>query len=353
MNSKLLINALDAMSSQVAILDNHANIQFVNLAWRKFGNENGMPADYDCLGVNYLDICGCTPENETAQTVTTGIRDILLGKKNHFFIGYPCDAPDQKRWFQLRANGFEQNQEQWVVVTHENVTELERTRQYQSRLFHMMSHDLKLPLNTFVGYANFYQYQEEPPTPEETIEIMEQYNKASVHMLAIVNNMLGLGRMEHGFFDLVKTTTSFSKVIQEAKAICHPLFEGKDIEFEIQASDIEISMDINKIRQVVINLLGNAIKFTQDGKISIRTYENDQGLVCEIEDTGCGIPADKTESIFNIYEQTLQGMEHNGTGLGLSMSKKIIELHSGTIGVNSILNEGSTFYFTLPKAIAY
>lgn len=341
---------LNAMQSQVALLDDQGVIVFVNDAWLRFAEENGMPSDFKAVGANYLYACEAAGDVQPkdAKTVYEGIEALLEGRSEDFFYNYPCHAPDQQRWFQLRITRFIADERVWLTVVHENVTELERMRKYQSQMFHMMGHDLKLPLSTFLGYASIFQNQAEQPSPEDVLEIIEQYRKASVHMMNIVQNMLGMGQAEHGKLETIRRPCSFAKTVSEATGILHPLYDGKDFTLSVSVPEVEVLIDVNKIRQVLINLIGNAIKFTRVGGIRIYGEIKGDFLHCMVKDTGKGMPEDRCEAIFHIYEHALEGDIHNGTGLGLSISRKIIELHGGTLTATSQPGKGSTFTFTLP-----
>jgi len=350
LDSETLEAMFDSMHAQVALLDQDGVIVYVNEAWEKFGSENGLPDVYDFLGINYLEICNsvCDDGDMDAANVFQGIKRVMAGERDEFFLNYPCHAKDQKRWFQLRVTPVRPMKTKFLVV-HENVTDLELMRRYQSQLFHTISHDLKMPLNVFIGYANMFTHDEELPSTEEIIEVISAYNQASVYMNAVVNNMLGVGGFVHGKVGLVKRPVQLSALLDHAIAIVRPLLKESGSTLHVDVQDVCVEVDITKMEQVLVNLLGNAIQFTREGEIKVVGLVASNSMEWRVQDNGCGISKEDCSLIFDLYEQALEGRKRpGGAGLGLCIVKKYVALHKGKVWVESELGKGSTFTIQIP-----
>ena len=170
-------------------------------------------------------------------------------------------------------------------------------------------------------------------------------------MTHIVNDMLDLNMIESGDVDLHMEQGSFPQAISEAVSDTEPLLKKKRI--NLKTNIIKDGCDINfskgRIRQVIVNLIGNAVKFTpEEGTLTVSVSEENGYVVTSVKDTGCGIPAEHIESIFEEFYQ-VKGNEKRGAGLGLAICRKIIEAHNGKIWGESEINKGTTISFSLPK----
>jgi len=244
--------------------------------------------------------------------------------------------------------------------------ELERLNQIKSRFVSNTSHELRTPLNSILGFSDVLLEKSFGPLNDSQERYVKNINAAGKHLLELINNVLDIAKIEAGKFEIVYETFHAADFLDEVTSIMMPLAEKKSIEISSQIeSDIEfITADRVKIKQILYNLLSNAIKFTPEGgKVGIEVAYDDTAGYPEVQppprvellkvsvwDTGVGIgPGDK-ERIFDEFEQadTTLSREYGGAGLGLALSKKLVELHGGTISVESSLGKGSTFSFTVP-----
>ncbi len=218
-----------------------------------------------------------------------------------------------------------------------------------------MSHEVRTPLTAIIG---FNEQLLKTPMNEEQIGFSQIIQNSSEHLLSLVNEILTLSKIEAGKINLDETTFNLSILIED---VCDVLIikaneKGISLRKNIDSSlNRPVVADEHKIRQVIINLLGNAIKFTDKGYVEIEAAREDESadtvnVAMKIKDTGIGIPEDKTEDIFNEFSQSdiSASKKYGGTGLGLTISKRLIELHHGTISVTSKLGEGSVFEVKLP-----
>jgi len=244
--------------------------------------------------------------------------------------------------------------------------ELERLNQVKGRFISNTSHELRTPLNSILGFSDVLLEKNFGPLNESQERYVKNIHAAGRHLLELINNVLDIAKIDAGKFEIVYETFRVRDFLDEVASIMMPLAEKKSIEISAQIDpDVDfITADMVKIKQILYNLLSNAIKFTPEGgKVGI-TVAYDEGaadksvlsiphgdlLRFSVWDTGVGIgPGDK-ERIFDEFEQadTTLSREFGGAGLGLALSKKLVELHGGTISLESSLGKGSVFTFTIP-----
>ncbi len=218
-----------------------------------------------------------------------------------------------------------------------------------------MSHELRTPLNAILGFSQIMANGENlTPKQRENLKII---NSSGDHLLSLINDVLNISKIEAGKIEFQKTDFDLFELLDELE----PLFQEKlaknklslDVEYQ---GDIphQIHTDKTKLRQILVNLINNAIKFTNKGGITIRlssyslAADNNVTLVFEVEDTGCGIAENELEAVFQNFVQTSCGLKSSeGAGLGLAISREFVQLMGGDISVSSVENKGSTFKFTI------
>ncbi|MCX7681547.1 MAG: ATP-binding protein [Anaerolineae bacterium] len=231
----------------------------------------------------------------------------------------------------------------------------EEARRMKEQFAANVSHELRTPLNLILGFSEMMYLspeiymQEWPPTLRRDIY---QIYRSSRHLLEMIDDVLDLSRFEIVGFTLNKEPTALGALIQEAVEISRDLFTGHPVRLETEiAEDLPIlEVDRTRIRQVLLNLLSNASRFTEEGEVRVRAVANDHEVLVSVSDTGTGIPADKIPYLFDEFYQVDHSLhrKHGGAGLGLAISKRFVEAHDGRIWVESELGKGSTFTFTLP-----
>ena len=175
------------------------------------------------------------------------------------------------------------------------------------------------------------------------------------HLLRLINNVLDLAKIEAGRMELALSDYSVHDTVESVRATLRPLAEAKGLDFLVEMpADLPLAHgDPGRLTQCLMNLAGNSLKFTKQGKVAIHVDQRDGLLVYRVTDTGIGIPAEKIDSLFTEFKQTdaTIASEFGGTGLGLSISKKFIELHGGRIWAESEPGRGSTFIFEVPLRV--
>jgi signal transduction histidine kinase len=234
--------------------------------------------------------------------------------------------------------------------------ELEIASQHKSQFLANMSHELRTPLNAILGYTELVADGIYGAVPDKIHEVVERVQKSGRHLLGLINDVLDISKIEAGQLKLSIGDYSFSDVVQSVTTAVESLAAEKQLTLTADVpGDLPVGAgDERRITQVLLNLVGNAIKFTDRGAVKIAASVADGAFTVSVTDTGPGIaPADQAR-IFEEFQQVdnTDTRRKGGTGLGLSISKRIVELHGGRIWVESEPGTGSTFRFTLPVRAA-
>ncbi|MGE5103316.1 MAG: sensor histidine kinase [Betaproteobacteria bacterium] len=215
-----------------------------------------------------------------------------------------------------------------------------------------MSHELRTPLNALIGYSEMLYDGLYGKLPDRAREPIGRVQANAKHLLGLINNVLDLSKIEAGQFTLHPSEYSMSGVVEAVVSATESLSQAKKLAVTV---DVPQSLphgygDEQRLSQVLLNLVGNAIKFTDAGGIHIRATAADGAFDVSVRDTGPGIPAEHQKSVFEEFQQVDASTtrKKGGSGLGLSIAKRIVELHGGRMYLKSEVGEGSTFGFVLP-----
>ena len=221
-----------------------------------------------------------------------------------------------------------------------------------------MSHEIRTPMNAILGFTEVLKELEQEP---KKIHYIENIRSSGKSLLTLINDILDLSKIEAGKLEIQKNPTSISKLLEEMKTFFNDKIREKGLEMIIESDSKlpeRLLLDNIRLRQILINIIGNAVKFTENGYIRIITNlqnkKNDNrsciDLTIVIEDTGIGIPADQQKIIFDAFEQTKQkkASKLGGTGLGLAITRRLIEMTDGIISIESEIGKGSSFKLIIP-----
>jgi signal transduction histidine kinase len=249
-----------------------------------------------------------------------------------------------------------------AVIAIENVRlfdemslQLEEASQHKSQFLANMSHELRTPLNAILGYTELMADGAYGEPSEKMLGILKRLEANGKHLLGLINDVLDLSKIEAGQLVLELSDYSIQDIAQTVRSTLEPLAADKKLAFKLElAPELPPGHgDGRRLTQVLINLVGNAIKFTDTGEVAIKAEANNGSFHVSVRDTGPGISAADQTKLFQEFQQADNAItrKKGGTGLGLAISKRIIEMHGGRIWVESQPGQGSTFTFTLPVVV--
>jgi signal transduction histidine kinase len=228
----------------------------------------------------------------------------------------------------------------------------ESASQHKSQFLANMSHELRTPLNAILGYTELMSDNIYGDISGKMREVVDRIQRNGKHLLGLINDVLDLSKIEAGQLTLSFADYSLKEMVQSVFTAIEPLAseKGLTLKIELPADLPRGHGDERRLTQVLLNLVGNAIKFTDKGEVVIRASAAEGSFAIAVRDTGHGVAEGDQTKIFEQFQQAdnTATRKKGGTGLGLSISKRIIEMHGGRIWVESRLRQGSTFYFTLP-----
>ncbi len=233
------------------------------------------------------------------------------------------------------------------------IQEAKETNVAKNEFLAMISHELRTPLNAIIGFNQCLLMGMDGPVTKPQRESLKKIEKSSFQLLSLISNLLDLAKIEAKGVELELNTYNLVDLIRSCCEEIEPLALQKKLEFQVTLppSPLPLLIDKGRIRQVLLNLLGNAVKFTKKGEIQVSVVEKSEKIEIHIIDTGIGLSPDEQEKIFSPFSQADRSItrKYGGTGLGLVISKKIIELHGGSIHVRSEKGKGSSFIVKLLK----
>ena len=225
----------------------------------------------------------------------------------------------------------------------------EKANKAKADFLNVISHELRTPLTVMLGNLPLLTDADDMPDAEEVAEIATDVEEAGTHLVELINELLDLSKIEEGRLELNLEPLQIKDCIREALALVKKMIVKKNLTLIEKVEDFSFIGDFIRMKQVLINLLGNAAKFTDKGSISIITkIEGDKAHLI-VRDTGCGIKEEYKSQIFEVFKQVDSSVirASSGSGLGLAISKKLIEMQNGTIHVESKYGVGSDFCITL------
>jgi len=235
----------------------------------------------------------------------------------------------------------------------EKSAQLEVANRHKSEFLANMSHELRTPLNAIIGFSDVLLQKMFGELNEQQADYLEDIRSSGSHLLTLINDILDLSKIEAGRMELEAAPFSLVAALNNAVTLVRERAQSHGIKLELEvAPELDtVVADERKVKQVVVNLLANAVKFTPDGgRVTLRAAREDGQIRLAVHDTGIGIAPEDHERIFDEFQQASHQNEKSreGTGLGLSLSKRMVELHGGTITVDSAPGKGSTFTVALP-----
>jgi signal transduction histidine kinase len=235
--------------------------------------------------------------------------------------------------------------------------ELEIASQHKSQFVANMSHELRTPLAAILGYAELMQEGFYEPLGQKSLDALTRIRSNGKHLLGLINTVLDIAKIESGQFTLNMAEYALGNIVETVRSATESLAETKKLALMTHAAkSLPIGFgDEQRLTQVLLNLVGNAIKFTDTGEVRVTASAANSHFTVSVTDTGPGIPGDQLTRVFEQFHQVDNSntKAKGGTGLGLAISKQIVEMHGGRIWVESVLGKGATFHMELPIRAAF
>jgi len=368
--TRLVVDSLDA---HIAVLNEHGEIMFVNDVWNSQTVENGAE--------HHAALLGATDSNSRSQQnphnslklkeVTQQLRELLSGQNQEFVVEYPWQAPRQLYWYRLRAKRTLHNGAPVVVISYSDITErkqaetelflaiknAEAANSAKSTFLATMSHEIRTPLNGVVATIELLSQSE---MDEQQEELLHTAQESSTLLLGIIDDILDFSKIEAGKLELDPKQISLEELVEGLVESQMPnaIQKGVDLYVYCDPHLPEVMADPVRIRQIIYNLLTNAVKFSsgQATRGSVLVSVNLTGqpdgsaqIQIKAQDNGIGINQDVQKKLFSPFTQGEGNItrRYGGTGLGLVICRRLVEIMDGTISLKSKEGEGSTFVIAL------
>jgi signal transduction histidine kinase len=222
----------------------------------------------------------------------------------------------------------------------------------KGRFLATMSHELRTPLTALAGYGELLADQVIGPMSEPQLDILERMRSVTNHLSAMIEEILAFTSLEEGRETVRPSEFLAEDLVRSAVAVVEPMADQRGIvvDLKLKSASVRVTSDIDKARQILVNLLGNAVKFTDRGRVTVRLTRASTSVRIDVQDTGIGIPAEELPRLFRPFAQVDTGLtrRHGGTGLGLYISRRLATMLGGHIEVASEPGVGSTFSVVLP-----
>ncbi|MCA9881510.1 MAG: HAMP domain-containing protein [Anaerolineae bacterium] len=293
---------------------------------------------------------------QTATQIAAGRYDLRTTEKS------PGEIGDLERSFNTMLGVIDQrnvllaksNEELAISVKDAEAArdKAEHADRVKSSFLASMSHELRTPLNAIINFSKFVAQGDLGPVNEEQKETLDEVVDSARHLLNLINDVLDMSKIESDSLKLfIQDNVDISEILVGAAKTVSSLVAEKPVEIkvDIQPNMPNIAVDRQRLRQIIINLLGNATKFTEEGTVTLSAHIEGEEVLISVRDTGVGIAPEDHEAVFEAFKQTESGIRQGGgTGLGLPITKNLVNLHGGHIWLESALGEGTTFNIVLP-----
>lgn len=232
----------------------------------------------------------------------------------------------------------------------EQQAEIDRVRK---EFISIVSHDLRSPLTSIRGFLGLLMQRVFGELDPRGMRLADRASQESLRLISMVTDLLDIAKIEAGKMEIIKNRCRSEILVERSIGAIAGMAEVKQIALQVEGEPLFLDADLERSTQVLVNFLSNAVKFTPEGgSITVKTSRSEAGFVrFEVRDTGCGMPQDQMQKLFQPYQRVKGSEKKEGTGLGLAISKLIVESHGGAVGVTSEEGVGSTFWFTLPESV--
>ena len=280
------------------------------------------------------------------------MKAFAVGGVDYVTKPFQFEEVDARVQTHLKLRRLQIEQERQNRQLRESYDQLKKLEELQDNLTHMIIHDMRSPLIGIAGYLGILDMDAGKKLGDSELAMLRDARSNGLVLVGMVNSLLDVSRLEQGQMPLKVTTSDMDVLIQNALSSLGSLTKQVSLVYQKQSPPVMVDCDADLITRVIANLVGNAIKFTPEGsKVAISMERNGDGAKLCVADTGSGIPREYHEKIFEKFGQVeaRQQRKMYSTGLGLTFCKLAVDAHGGKIGVESEVDRGSTFWFTLPS----
>ncbi len=361
---------IDGLAALLTVVDETGTIIAANSAFKELGAQVAQSAVYP-MGRNLFTVFERLPGGR-GKSLTRGVRRVLAGEAATFAYPYQSRSGE---WFRLTAARFQGEGPVRCVVITQSIEDLKRSEKRlkalntslkrardeanaanaaKSAFLATMSHEIRTPLNGVLGMAQAMARDDLSDRQRERLTVVRQ---AGETLLALLNDLLDLSRIEAGRLELEDGLIDIESLMNGVQATFTTLASEKDVSFDLKVSPRALGVwqgDPTRVRQIVYNLVSNAVKFTARGAVRVEVGRQDGVLVFEVADTGPGIAQDRLGSLFQkfVQEDASTTRRYGGSGLGLAICRELATLMGGEVEAVSTVGEGSTFTVRLPLSRA-
>lgn len=335
----------DNLPALIAYVDNQQRYQFVNETYEAW---HGIPQS-DIIGLPVYDLLG----EDLYQQTKPAIEQALSGERARVEIRVTLKDGQVRDIDGIYVPNIDAEGTVYgFFFLGNDVSQQKEIERLKDEFISVVSHELRTPLTSIYGSLKLLETTTESTFSKDDIGLLNIAVNSSKRLIRLVNDILDLERIEAGKVTLTKQACNAAEMLSQAADIMIAQAHSQGITITARQESIIVWADPDHIHRTLTNLLSNAIRFSPEGAtIWLGAEERDREIVFSVKDQGRGIPADKLDNIFDRFQQVdaSDSREKEGTGLGLSICQNIVHLHGGQIWVESVLGQGSTFYFTLPK----
>ncbi len=285
-----------------------------------------------------------------------GLIAVPISYQNNVLALLALETFEPRHWTEHEAFFLQTVASQVAITLYQaqSIQTLEKATLYKSMFLANLSHEFRTPLNAIIGYSDMLQLDIAGPLNDKQQKYLSHIRTSGQHLLSLINDILDLSKVESGKIELHPEVVRLSSLISESVNVMRSMAEKKGISLQMLLEDEDIYLEVDPVRfkQILFNLLSNAIKFSDKaGTVSVKTYlDLDKCLIISVTDMGIGIAKEDYSRIFLEFVQldNTYSRKQDGTGLGLALTRKLVEAHGGQISFSSKLNEGTTFTIKMP-----
>jgi signal transduction histidine kinase len=356
-----LRRALDNIEGAVLMYDGDLNIQVYSARYLEIGN---LPEELFVVGESIYPVLLYRAER---GDYGPGDPKKIADERVHFLKSIPDYLYQEQPMGEGIAEVFWSRDDEGNLIsvtndiTRRKQTEhmLEEARreaqaanQAKSEFLANMSHELRTPLNAVIGFSDSMLAGFTGSLNERQMEYVQDISNSGAHLLALINDVLDLSKIEAGKVEIEETDFSVDAVIEESLSLVREAAIASEVSInkDLQVNTVFVRADIRMVKQIIVNLLSNAVKFTPEGGcVTVNTSQRRDGdLMISVSDTGYGMKTDEIPIALKEFEQTATGKERGGTGLGLPLTKNMVEMHGGSLSLISAPGKGTTAMFSMP-----